>query len=139
MPKVVDQVASALTAIRGMRRTVGKIALGGFSQGAELSYGLALMHPEMFVRVCPMSGALTAELLKRPRPEGATPEVHGFHGADDSVIRTAAGQLTIAGFTRLGYVADMKVFPGVGHEFQPASDDVSACLSAGARAAVASP
>jgi len=139
LPGAAEQVTSALTAIRGMRRTVGKMVLGGFSQGAELSYGLALLHPEMFTRACVMSGALTGELLQRPRTDGPKPEVHGFHGADDAVVRTAAGQLTIARFSALGYVADMKVYPGVGHNFLPANDDVSACLQAGVRAALAAP
>jgi phospholipase/carboxylesterase len=139
LPKVVEQVSSALVAIRAARPTVGKVVLGGFSQGAEVSYGLALLHPEMFVRVCPMAGALTNGLLNRQRPSVATPEVHGFQGADDPIIRPAAGQLTIAGFTRLGYAADIKLYPGVGHDFTPAIDDVSACLQAGARAAAATP
>jgi len=139
LPGAADHVASALMAIRGERPTVGKLVVGGFSQGAELSYGLALLHPEMFVRACVMSGALTSELLQRPRTEGPKPEVHGFHGADDPIIRSAAGQLTIAGFSSLGYVADMKVYPGVAHNFLPAGDDVSSCLQAGARTALATP
>lgn len=139
LPRVVEQVASGLNAIRAARPTVGKIVLGGFSQGAEVTYGLALLHPEMLGRACPMAGALTNELLNRPRPGGVLPEVHGFHGADDPVIRTAVGQSTIAGFARLGYVADMKVFPGVVHEFLPAIDEVNGCLQAGVRAAQATP
>jgi predicted esterase len=91
------------------------------------------------VRVCPVAGALTQNLLNRPRPSVATPELHGFQGANDPVIRPAAGQLTIAGFTRLGYTADLKVLPGMAHEILPAMDDMSACLQAGARAAVAAP
>ncbi len=137
LPRVADQITSALASIRAVRPTVGKIVVGGFSQGSELAYGLALLHPEAFVRVCAMSGALTAEILKRPRFDGPKPEVHGFHGADDLVIRTAAGQGTISAFTSLGYVADMKVYPGVGHNFLAATSDVSACIQAGARAASA--
>ena len=139
LPAVADQVASALLAIRGARPTLGKMMVGGFSQGAELSYGLALLHPEMFLRACVMSGALTGELLQRPRADGPKPEVHGFHGADDLIIRTAAGQQTIAGFSALGYVADMKVYPGAGHSFPAGVDDVRACLPAGARSALAAP
>jgi phospholipase/carboxylesterase len=139
LPGAADQVASALTAIRAARPTVGKLVVGGFSQGAELSYGLALLHPEMFVRACVMSGALTSELLQRPRVDGPKPEVHGFHGADDPIIRASAGQLTIAGFSALGYVADMKVYSSVAHNFLAAGDDVSACLQAGARAALTAP
>ena len=48
-------------------------------------------------------------------------------------------QLTIGAFGSLGYVADIKIYPGVGHSFLAATDDVSACLQAGVRAATAAP
>jgi predicted esterase len=86
-----------------------------------------------------MAGGLTQTFLGRPHPDGPKPEVHGFHGGDDAIVRTSAGQATISTLSSLGYVADIKVLPGVGHDLRPAINDVTACVAAGAQAAVASP
>jgi poly(3-hydroxybutyrate) depolymerase len=59
----------------------------GFSNGAQMSYLLALKMADVFAAIAPMSGARLADGLKPSRP---VPVLH-FHGAQDQVYPYGGG------------------------------------------------
>jgi len=60
----------------------------GFSQGAILSYGLALSYPEQFKCVMPLSGYILKEIVPAKFKENSFKEMSLFisHGKEDDVI-----------------------------------------------------
>jgi len=60
----------------------------GFSQGAILSYSLALSYPEQFECVMPLSGYIMKEIVPSSFKEGAFKKMSLFisHGQEDEVI-----------------------------------------------------
>lgn len=71
--------------------------LMGFSQGAILSYGLALSHPDKFQRIMALSGYVLKEIV----PEQYRPaDLQHFdffvsHGREDEVIPITAARMTV--------------------------------------------
>ncbi len=60
----------------------------GFSQGAILSYSLALSYPNQFKAVMPLSGYIMKEIVPERFQEGAFQDMSLFisHGQEDDVI-----------------------------------------------------
>ncbi|HVY46324.1 MAG TPA: hypothetical protein VHB21_10620, partial [Minicystis sp.] len=87
LPPEANRIARAIQAIAAKRPTTGKPIVVGFSQGATLSYGLALLHPDAITAAFPVSGTLPPQLMRgRQRRSGPLPEVHGFHGTADRAV-----------------------------------------------------
>ncbi len=133
VPPVVLRAGAAIAEIEKVRPTTGKPILTGFSQGAVLAYGLALLKADMFSFACPMAGELAPQIFAGLTLPPARPEVHGFHGDQDQTVAFANGQGTVNAFKRLGFTADLKVYRGVGHQFDPAAKDVISCVDNGLR------
>jgi phospholipase/carboxylesterase len=64
----------------------------GFSQGAILSYALALNYPDQFKKVIALSGYILKEIVPESFPNGAFKELDFFisHGKEDDVIPISA-------------------------------------------------
>jgi phospholipase/carboxylesterase len=137
MPGVAARISAWINDVERARPTVGKPVVTGFSQGASLTYGLALLHPDQFSMMCPMAGHIPPDLFNGAAASPQRPEVHGVHGDADPAVSLADGQRTIDSLQRLGYVADLKVEPGVVHQFGPGSADVMACIARGIAGATA--
>ncbi|HVY47374.1 MAG TPA: alpha/beta hydrolase-fold protein [Minicystis sp.] len=132
VPGVAHNVASAIQQILRVRPTVGKPVVVGFSQGAVMSYALAFFHGNMFSVACSMSGELPWPIFRASSAApGPRPEVHGFHGDEDDVVKLKDDQHTIAELKRDGFAADLKVFAGVSHRLEPALADVLRCVDRG--------
>lgn len=82
------QLAAWLAALRGRHRIQGKPIVTGFSQGAELTYALALHHPEVMAVALPLSGYVPPSIIPR-RPEAGVdyPRVRALHGTRDPLLR----------------------------------------------------
>jgi phospholipase/carboxylesterase len=126
IPAAEGTVADALAAIAKARPTVGKPIAGGFSQGAGLTLALALRHPDLLSAACPMAGQVPAQVFDGVKPPATKPELHAFVG--DADPNEADAKRSIESFKALGYVADIKVLPGFGHDFGPGEAEVFACL-----------
>jgi phospholipase/carboxylesterase len=126
IPATEDAVAAALAAIAKERPTMGKPIAAGFAQGAGLTLALALRHPDLLAAACPMAGDVPAQVFAGVKPPATKPELHAFIGEADP--GGAGAKRSIESFKALGYVADIKILPGVGHTFGPAADEVLGCL-----------
>lgn len=64
----------------------------GFSQGAILSYSLALSYPNEFIKVMPLSGYILKEIVPSEFPQNAFGQQAYFisHGSQDEVIPISA-------------------------------------------------
>jgi phospholipase/carboxylesterase len=90
------------------------VIVTGFSQGGILSYVLAARHPREIAYAFPIGGAAPPGFL--PHDRQPTAPVYALHGASDQVIGVDAARETIAAFKEQGAKAELREFPGVGHD-----------------------
>ena len=71
--------------------------LMGFSQGAILSYGLALSHPDKFQRIMALSGYVLKEIVPEQYRPADLQHLDFFvsHGREDAVIPISAARMTV--------------------------------------------
>jgi phospholipase/carboxylesterase len=125
----LDKIAAGLTAISQVRPTLGnKLWVTGFSQGGGASFGMALRHPELVTAACEASGQLPSLMFQGVTKPAVAPEIHGFHGSADTTDPVNESQRTVNLFKKAGWMIDLKVVPGVKHDFAALKDDVVACL-----------
>lgn len=90
-----ERIVATTEAIRRARRTRGAPIVVGFSQGAMLTYAVALRHPDTFGAAFPVSGQLFPELLDGRAPLRAPPIV-AFHGRADPLVSIEADRRGVA-------------------------------------------
>jgi phospholipase/carboxylesterase len=135
MPPVISRVSRGIDAIAAAWPTQGKPVVAGFSQGAELTYALALTHPQEFGYACALSGQVPPEVIRRAHPSGQLPEVHGYHGDRDNLIDVRDAKRTVSSLRRLGFTADLKEYPERSHNDAGTGPDFGACIARGVRRA----
>jgi len=90
-----------------------RISLTGHSMGGTGTWDLALMYPDVFSRIAPMSGSV-----------GTTPEtlailantpVWAFVGEDDVVVKPESSEQFVAALERQNEDAQITIFPDTDH------------------------
>lgn len=82
----ISQLVTAIPELCKRHRLKPKdLTLLGFSQGAILSWALALNHPNMIRRIVALSGLINPDLVKTAKPE-VTFSAYAAHGTEDPVI-----------------------------------------------------
>jgi phospholipase/carboxylesterase len=96
------------------------IALIGFSQGAILSYAVALSYPEKVQKIVAMSGYFNAEIIKDGYQKNNfdTLKIFASHGTVDQVIPIDWARKTPSVMETLGIKTTYKEYP-VGHGVAP--------------------
>lgn len=114
-------LASFLRALRSDARIdASRIYLVGFSQGAILSFSLALTEPSLFAGAVAIAGRVLPELENRAVPlPGARPQFLVLHGRGDRRIPFESETTTQAVLTRAGLAPEFLAFEA-GHEITPA-------------------
>ena len=98
------------------RPTQGQPIVTGFSQGGMLSFTLAVLFPERVGEAFPVAGLLAPPLYPSSWPMGKLmPPIHALHGDADTLVPTQSGRETVKTLVALGFTADLKEYPGVGH------------------------
>jgi predicted esterase len=135
LPRVTRRVAAGLGAIVKLWPTVGRMIAMGHSQGAELSFGMAIHEPEVFAYVFPVSGRLPMESFHNiaQRNPRSRPEIHAFQGDADPTIDVRDARNTIEAFKRAGFKADIRIYHGEGHEVESAWPDVLTSIARAVR------
>jgi phospholipase/carboxylesterase len=96
------------------------VTLIGFSQGAILSYAVALSYPEKIQRVVAMSGYLNTEILEENylKNSYSTLKIFISHGSVDQVIPVEWGRKAKPFLEKLGINTTYKEYP-IGHGVSP--------------------
>ena len=97
-----------------------KIALVGFSQGAILSYAVALSYPEKVQKVVAMSGYLNLEIVAEDylKNNFNNLKIFASHGTVDQVIPVEWARKTPSILENLGINITYKEYP-IGHGVAP--------------------
>ena len=97
-----------------------KITLIGFSQGAILSYAIALSYPEKVSKIVAMSGYLNTEMAKDnfEQNDFSNLKIFASHGTVDQVIPVDWARKTSPVLEKLGIKFMYKEYP-VGHGVAP--------------------
>ncbi len=96
------------------------VTLIGFSQGAILSYAVALSHPEKVQRVVAMSGYINPEIIEENYLKNTFSNLKIFisHGTVDQVIPVEWGRKAKPLLENLGINTTYKEYP-IGHGVSP--------------------
>lgn len=91
--------------------------LVGFSQGAILSYQLAVRDPQLVAGIAALSGKMLPELRETAKPVPGLAQLKVFiaHGTADSVLPYDAAPQAAALLKRLGVAAQFHAYPGMEH------------------------
>ena len=112
-----------------------RVIVTGFSQGGMLSYVLAARHPREIAYAFPIGGGAPAALF--PHDGEPTAPVYAMHGTSDDIVDISFARSTIAAFQAQGAKAELREFPGVGHDMPTAvREDLLAHIQAATAAAV---
>lgn len=97
-----------------------KVTLVGFSQGAILSYAVALSYPEKVQKVVAMSGYLNLEIVAEDylKNNFTNLKIFASHGTVDQVIPVEWARKTPAILENLGINITYKEYP-IGHGVAP--------------------
>jgi phospholipase/carboxylesterase len=89
-----------------------KVYLGGFSQGAIMTYSLVLSEPEKFAGAVPMSGVLAPQFLENRASDERLKDFPIFvsHGIYDAVLPIKAGRNAKAELEKLPVKLDYKEY-----------------------------
>jgi predicted esterase len=114
----------------------GRIAIGGFSQGACLALEFVARQPARYGAVVAFSGGLIGP-PDEPRPAppegrtlGGTPVFLGC-GDRDGHIPVASVEASAAVFQALGAAVDLRIYPGMGHTINQEEIGAARALLAG--------
>ncbi len=96
------------------------VALIGFSQGAILSYAIALSYPNRIQRVAALSGYLNTEIAAEgfEKNKLANLQIYASHGTVDQVIPVEWARKSPEILTNLGVRVQFKEYP-IGHGVSP--------------------
>jgi phospholipase/carboxylesterase len=97
-----------------------KISLLGFSQGAVLSYAVALSHPEKIQKVIALSGYLSEAIFEKDylKNDLSKLKIFASHGTADQVIPVDWARKTKPFLDKLGIASVYKEYP-IGHGISP--------------------
>ncbi|MCB9635190.1 MAG: hypothetical protein H6721_23970 [Sandaracinus sp.] len=98
-----DQLAQVLIHFRNVRVSRGKPIVTGFSQGAMLTYTLAILHPELLDSALPIAGWLPPSLIPSEVPAIRRVPIRSIHGDADPVVRIGPTRELIARLRGLGF------------------------------------
>lgn len=130
-----DRLIALLESLARARPEAGLPVLTGFSQGGMLSFAVGVARPELVARVIPVAGWLPDALVPERAPGGPRTPLRALHGEEDGLLRFEPTRRLVARLAELGFDAQLRGFPGVGHtvprEMQRALwDEIAQGLSA---------
>jgi len=118
--RAADAVIPAVRDLARQHPTCGLPVVSGFSQGGMLSYAIVARPDGGVAAALPVGGLLPRELWPEARAIGGLlPAVYAFHGTGDERVPFAMDQAANDAFRAVGYHAELRPYPGVGHTVSP--------------------
>jgi phospholipase/carboxylesterase len=114
-----DQLAQVIAHFRTLRPSQGKVIVAGFSQGAMLTYSLAMLHPEHVDVALPIAGWLPPPLVPDEVPPVRRVPIRAIHGDADPVVRIEPTRQLVERLRGLGYEVEWVEEPGAAHVVSP--------------------
>jgi phospholipase/carboxylesterase len=115
-----DRLVRVLRHVEAMREIQGRPIVTGFSQGAMLTYTLAVRHPDAIAAALPISGWIPPHIVPHRRADDAhRVPILALHGTGDKVVRVGPTRVAVRRLRHLGYDVHLEEFPGVEHEVAP--------------------
>lgn len=113
-------LAELLETLPRERPTRGRPVVTGFSQGGILAFALASTRPDLVSTAIPIAGGLPRGLWPRALPRGAVGvPVRALHGRNDEVLPPGPAEALVAHLRRLGFDAELRLYPDTGHAVSP--------------------
>lgn len=98
--------------------TAGKPVLAGTSYGGDLSYLIAIHHPDRIAAAFPVAARFPVEWNHPAAHCGAhCPLVYAMHGDRDRVVPIEGGRLAAQQLAALGHRVELHEYAGVEHDF----------------------
>lgn len=116
MRAVTDRLIRLIEHVQETRPTAGSPVVTGFSQGAIVSWTLALRFPERIGLAIPIAGWVLPG--NRPDPLRAPP-TRAMHGTADPIVRIEPTRAWVEALLSSGSAVDWMEFDGVGHTVTP--------------------
>jgi phospholipase/carboxylesterase len=121
LAREATRLTRVLRYVEGLRQVDGRPIVTGFSQGAMLSYTLAVRHPEAIGAALPVSGWIPPHLVPRRPPQGEVRvPILALHGTADPIVKIGPTRVAVRRLRHLGYDVHLDEFPGVAHEMTAA-------------------
>jgi phospholipase/carboxylesterase len=114
--RMAERIAQLVREVRAAHPGIRRVAVTGFSYGGDLAWVLALRHPELFDAAVPMGSRLLGE------PEAGGPpasRVWVLQGGADPIVPAQHTVERVAALKAAGVPIDVRVYPGLGHDFSP--------------------
>lgn len=108
------EVRDLIAALSATHPIQGKPVVTGFSQGAMMSYALAILQPGSIAGAVPVSGAIPAPLVPATRT-GPAPPVRAMHGSADDVLLYEPTAKAVERLRSAGFDITLTTHDNVGH------------------------
>jgi phospholipase/carboxylesterase len=119
--RAVDELAAFLDAARRELPTAGAPIVAGVSYGGDLAFLLAVHRPRSVSSAFPVAARFLPEWLPERRTfADRGPWIVALHGEANATVPIAPTRDAVAELRALGYDAELRAYPGVGHDFAAA-------------------
>lgn len=116
---VAAQLAAFLEEIVATRPTVDLPVVHGFSQGAMLTFTLAVHHPEIVREALPAAGWLPPSITPAHLDAPRAPRIRAMHGTADPIVTIEPTREAVSRLEAAGFEIELVEFDGVTHEMSP--------------------
>lgn len=116
-----ERLWKGISALAAGRRVI----VAGYTEGAMLSFVMAMRHPDAIVRAFPVVGSCPTSLI--PKDKIRVAPITAYHGAADDVIPLATVKENVEAIKKIGGDIELREYAGVKHT---ATDKMHADLNA---------
>lgn len=114
------KMAAFAKGVRALYPTRGKPAVMGISYGGDVSFLLAIRHPQLFSASFPVASRfLPAWVPKTNACKPHCPPIRAMHGDADTTVPMGPTRDAVARLRKMGFDVGMTPYAGVPHDFDP--------------------